>query len=197
MLASCRLARTDGEQGAAFTFNLPAYLTFLQQLRLPLEPNPPRSIPFPTFDHAIKDPAVSPHPILARHRIVIVEGLYTMLDREGWRDCAEMMDARVWVECDRAVCRRRTIKRNFAAGIVDSIAKCEERGKSCLLCEGGVDAYRRIVDASDVVNGDEVADHKYRPTEIIYCVDSEVKVNGNGHSNGLVNGDSNGLANGH
>lgn len=116
-------------QGAAFTFNLPSYLTFLQSLRLPLAPNPPLSIPFPTFDHQVKDPAVSPHPILPRHRIVIVEGLYTMLDRDGWRDCAEMMDVRVWVECDREVCRQRIIKRNFAAGIVDSIEKCEQRGE--------------------------------------------------------------------
>lgn len=36
-----------------------------------------------------------------------------------------------------------------------------------------------VVDASDVVNGDEVADHKYKPTEIIHCIDSENFVSGN------------------
>lgn len=117
------------EQGAAFTFNLPSYLAFLQSLRLPLSPNPPIGIPFPTFDHALKDPSTSPHPILPRHRIVLIEGLYTMLDRDGWRDCAEMMDMRVWVECDREVCRARTVERNFAAGIVASREECEERGE--------------------------------------------------------------------
>jgi uridine kinase len=53
-----------------------------------------------------------------------------MLDRDGWRDCAEMMDMRVWVECPREVCRTRTIERNFAAGIVASREACEERGRS-------------------------------------------------------------------
>jgi pantothenate kinase len=54
-----------------------------------------------------------------------------MLDRDGWRDCAEMMDMRVWVECDREVCRTRTIERNFAAGIVASREACADRGESC------------------------------------------------------------------
>jgi hypothetical protein len=51
-----------------------------------------------------------------------------------------MMDMRVWVECDREVCRQRTIKRNFAAGIVDSIEKCEERGESSHMGCGGIGA---------------------------------------------------------
>jgi pantothenate kinase len=53
-----------------------------------------------------------------------------MLDRDGWRDCAEMMDLRVWVDCEREVCRTRTIERNFAAGIVATRAECAERGGS-------------------------------------------------------------------
>lgn len=52
-----------------------------------------------------------------------------MLDKPGWRDCAEMMDLRVWVETDREVCRQRVIKRNWKAGIVDTLEKCEERGE--------------------------------------------------------------------
>jgi pantothenate kinase len=51
-----------------------------------------------------------------------------MLDRDGWRDCAEMMDLRVWVDCEREVCRARTIERNFAAGIVATREECAERG---------------------------------------------------------------------
>jgi len=53
-----------------------------------------------------------------------------MLDRDGWRDCAEMMDMRIWVECDREICRARTIERNLAAGIVASREACEVRGQS-------------------------------------------------------------------
>ena len=118
-----------------------------------------------------------------------------MLDRDGWRECAEMMDVRVWVECEREVCRRRTITRNLAAGIVDSLEKCEERGRSLspiltslpdliptrhkwISTRIYADA-ETLVDASDVVNGDEVADHKYKPTEIIHCIESPELAKGN------------------
>lgn len=59
-----------------------------------------------------------------------MEGLYTLLDKPGWRECAAMMDMRVWVETDRDVCRTRLINRNFSAGIVSDLKACAERGES-------------------------------------------------------------------
>jgi pantothenate kinase len=115
-------------QGAPFTFNLPVYMTFLQHLRLSLVPNPPLAIPFTTFDHATKDPLPSPTPIKPQHRIVIIEGLYTMLDLDGWRDCAQMMDRRVWVDVDPEVARGRLASRNFEAGISASYEESMIRG---------------------------------------------------------------------
>jgi uridine kinase len=41
-----------------------------------------------------------------------------------------MYDIRVFVDCTREVCRERVIRRNFAAGIVESLDKCAERGES-------------------------------------------------------------------
>ncbi|WVQ80656.1 hypothetical protein IAT38_002761 [Cryptococcus sp. DSM 104549] len=143
-------------RGAAFTFNLPAYTTFLQQLRLPLSPTPPASIPFPTFDHALKDPTWSPSPILPRHRIVLIEGLYTLLDDPGWRECAEEADLKVWVDVDEAVARERVIKRNWEAGIVDSLEKCAER-----------------VDASDMVNGVHVRTKLVPPAYVVTSIDGQ------------------------
>jgi pantothenate kinase len=121
-------------QGAAFTFNLPSYTSFLTLLRAPLTPSTP-PIPFPTFDHALKDPLPSPDPVQPRHRIIIIEGLYTMLDRPGWRECAEMMDFRVFVECDEDVCRRRVVRRNWEAGVVSDLKECEARGELLSLLE--------------------------------------------------------------
>jgi hypothetical protein len=89
-----------------------------------------------------------------------------MLDRPGWRECAEMMDLRVWVETDRQVCRERVIRRNFVAGIVEDLKACEERGESAGIYNGGIRA-DGIVDASDMVNGDEVRQNRYLPTDII------------------------------
>jgi pantothenate kinase len=68
--------------------------------------------------------------LLPAHRIVLVEGLYTCLNINGWEDCAGLMDLRIWVDVDRETARRRVISRNFAAGISESLEKCAERGES-------------------------------------------------------------------
>ena len=52
-----------------------------------------------------------------------------MLDMDGWRECAEMMDMRIYVDVDREISRSRVIKRNFQAGIADNLEKCAERGE--------------------------------------------------------------------
>ncbi|WVN88313.1 uncharacterized protein L203_103518 [Cryptococcus depauperatus CBS 7841] len=143
-------------RGAAFTFDLSSYLAFLSLLRLPLHPNPPKEIPFPTFDHAAKDPAPSAYPILPRHRIIVVEGLYTLLDMPGWRKCADMMDIGVWVDVEEEIARERVIKRNWEAGIVESLEKCVER-----------------VDAVDMKNGEQVRSHLVQPTYIIKSINGQ------------------------
>jgi pantothenate kinase len=133
----------------------------------------PRVIPFPTFDHALKDPLPSPVPLTHSHRIVLIEGLYTCLDTPGWRECAEMMDERIWVEVDREVARQRLVSRNFAAGISESLEKCTERGEPFPT----LDAVwlRRspfVVDASDMLNGEFVRSHRLDPTHIVVSVDA-------------------------
>ncbi len=122
-------------------------------LQRPTTPASP-PLPFPTFDHAAKDPAPSPAPIEAHHRVVVIEGLYTMLDAPGWRGAAAAMDLRVWVEVPRAICLRRTLRRNLAAGIVADEASARVR-----------------VEAVDMVNGDNVARARYCPTDTIAPAD--------------------------
>ncbi|RSH82850.1 hypothetical protein EHS25_005840 [Saitozyma podzolica] len=140
-------------RGAAFTFDLPSYRDFLQQLALPISEAPPK-LPFPTFDHALKDPLPSPTPLLPAHRIVLVEGLYTCLNINGWEDCAGLMDLRIWVDVDRETARRRVISRNLAAGISESLEKCAER-----------------VDGNDMDNGEFVRNHRMQPTHVVVSVD--------------------------
>ncbi|OWZ62829.1 hypothetical protein AYX15_05080 [Cryptococcus neoformans] len=144
-------------RGASFTFDLNSYKAFLLLLRIPLCPHPPENIPFPTFDHASKDPKPSPFPILPGHRIILIEGLYTLLDQPGWKDCAAMMDIGVWVDVDENVARKRVIKRNWEAGIVEDVKKCEER-----------------VDAVDMKNGEQVRNYLASPTYIIRSIDGEL-----------------------
>lgn len=67
--------------------------------------------------------------MLPQHRIIIIEGLYTLLDQEGWREAAQEMDMRVFVSVNRAVARERCIKRNFAAGLSVSEEATAHRGE--------------------------------------------------------------------
>lgn len=113
-------------QGAAFTFNAPSYTAFIRALRAS---PPPPSIPFPTFDHALKDPLPSPHPIQPHHRVVVVEGLYTLLDADGWREAAGEMDERVWVECEAGVARARLVARHLESGVEEEVGAAERRGE--------------------------------------------------------------------
>lgn len=126
------------------------YLAFVKALRDPSSP----ATPFFLFDHALKDPSPAPTPVLPHHRVVVIEGLYTLLDRDGWREAAQMMDVKVWIEVDRQVARRRLVERNFAAGLCGTREETERR-----------------VDQSDMANGEEVREFRVEPTDVVVSVD--------------------------
>ncbi|BGP23418.1 kinase-related protein [Rhodotorula toruloides] len=138
-------------RGAAFTFDAPSYVSFVRSLRQ--TPSPP-SIPFPTFDHALKDPLPSRFPILPTHRIVVIEGLYCMLDVAPWREAAELLDERIWVEIERGVARERLVKRHLRTGVETEREEAEKR-----------------VDLSDMLNGDYIRENLYAPTQVVETVD--------------------------
>ncbi|GAA5881394.1 hypothetical protein JCM16303_000160 [Sporobolomyces ruberrimus] len=126
-------------RGAAFTFDAPAYVSFVRALRSnPVLP----TVPFPVFSHAVKDPTESPSPILPQHRIVIIEGLYTLLDVEPWTVATHELDFKLWVECERSVARERLIARHLESGIEPNRPAAEQR-----------------VDGSDMVNGQYIREH--------------------------------------
>jgi len=65
-----------------------------------------------------------------------------------------MMDVRVWIEVDRKVARRRLVERNFAAGISATRQDTAVR-----------------VDASDMLNGEDVRSNRVEPTDIVHSID--------------------------
>lgn len=143
-------------RGAHWTFDSQSYVSFVRLLRIPLhEEMPP--ITAPSFDHALKDP--TPHAVSIRphHRIVVIEGLYTMLDIEVWRDAAEKMDERWWVEVDWEVAKTRLIKRHILTGVARDMDEAIWRA-----------------DENDGPNGKFVAANLYKPTRIIESVDDPV-----------------------
>jgi pantothenate kinase len=122
------------------------------------------SVDFPTFEHHIKDPVPSAVPLLPSNRIVIIEGLYTILDEPGWKEISEQIDFSIYVDTPRSIARERCIKRNFAAGLADTLEATVLRGTSVRREETSPDC---TVDMSDMVNGDLVRTRSKRPTFII------------------------------
>ncbi|KAK5464999.1 hypothetical protein LTS15_001562 [Exophiala xenobiotica] len=143
-------------RGAAFTFDAPAYLELVTQLRKPITPETP-TIYAPSFDHSVKDPVPNDIAIPPTARIIMCEGLYTALDSDdGWRDAHALMDE-VWlVEADIETATQRVAKRNFAAGITKTFEESLERTK-----------------ASDMRNAREILDKQLPVQEVIPSVEDE------------------------
>ncbi|OIW29013.1 P-loop containing nucleoside triphosphate hydrolase protein [Coniochaeta ligniaria NRRL 30616] len=132
-------------RGAEFTFDGVSFLSLITSLRAP-SPQPPSSssqttIYAPSFDHALKDPVPNSIPILPLpgHAVVVVEGIYVLLDKEPWREAAGMFDLRVYLRVERDKARERLVGRHVAAGIAGSREEAEAR-----------------VRENDLVNGDLV-----------------------------------------
>ncbi|KAL3963324.1 hypothetical protein ACCO45_000328 [Purpureocillium lilacinum] len=102
-------------RGAAFTFDAPKFLALVQRLRA--SPPPASPILAPSFDHAVKDPRDDDIPVLASHRVVVLEGNYLALDEPVWRDAAALLDELWFVDVDFQVARRRLRQRHVRAGI--------------------------------------------------------------------------------
>lgn len=115
-------------RGAPFTFNLHSYLSFLSLLS-----SSPLSvpIPYPTFSHTIGDP-VSGTVVTSEHRIVLLEGLYNLLDDPGWKTVRKSCTATVWVQVEWQVARERLIERHVLTGVCSTLDEAKERGASRL-----------------------------------------------------------------
>ncbi|CAD6588411.1 MAG: hypothetical protein CYPHOPRED_004380 [Cyphobasidiales sp. Tagirdzhanova-0007] len=143
-------AEAHRRRGAAFTFDAVEYVSFVSALR---EKPFPSSIPFRTFSHGKKDPEISAQPIEPHHRIIIIEGLYVLLDTEPWNHSTAMLDERIWVECPDELARERLIKRHLLTGIETNQTAAEAR-----------------VDGSDMINGQFIRDYLVKPTCIVNSV---------------------------
>jgi pantothenate kinase len=142
-------------RGAAFTFDPEKYAELVRRLRMPIEATT-TTIYAPSFDHAVKDPVENDIGIPRTARIVVFEGLYVALDREGWRDAAELMDE-IWaVEVSIAVAEARVAKRNFAAGLSESLESSLTRTRE-----------------SDMRNARDVLDHRLPVQEVVISKEDE------------------------
>jgi pantothenate kinase len=74
----------------------------------------------PSFDHAVKDPTPDAIGITPRHRVVLIEGLYTLLSVEPWRQAAELLEGRWIIRMDLTEARQRLVKRHVVTGVTSN-----------------------------------------------------------------------------
>lgn len=97
---------------------------------------------FPTFDHAAKDPVPNGVIVAPSTRIVLLEGLYTLLDVNPWSNISRLADMTWCVQVPLDITRLRLARRHLAAGIVSSLQEGFDR-----------------VDSNDALNAQYIIDH--------------------------------------
>jgi len=142
-------------RGAAFTFDGDKYLELVKKVRKPLAPET-YTIYAPSFDHAVKDPVEDDIPIAPTTRVVIFEGLYTMLDREPWREAAKLMDELWFIDVPVDLAIARLVKRHVASGISSDPEHARIR-----------------VMESDMRNGREILEYRLPVQEIVKSIEDD------------------------
>lgn len=174
-------SNAHARRGAAFTFDAEAFYSLILSLRSPVPPLPSQPTPqstspggkegtrgqegelsedgtvyAPSFDHAVKDPKQNDIAILRTHKVVLIEGNYTALNKPTWSSAASLFDELWFVDVPFDVARRRLVGRHVAAGIA---ADEEEAG--------------RRADENDLVNGREIVENMVPVNEVVHSLPDE------------------------
>lgn len=102
-------------RGAPFTFNAPALVDLVAELRAE-KPD----VEVPSFDHSKKDPGPG-FVVTPESKILIVEGLYLQLNYEPWSKLNLYVDERWRIRVDFDKARERVGKRHVGAGLADNL----------------------------------------------------------------------------
>ncbi|KAF9817430.1 hypothetical protein IEO21_03387 [Rhodonia placenta] len=142
-------------RGAHWTFDGESYVNFMRALRHPLRTADTSSeeadmVYAPSFDHAIKDPTPRAVPVHPYHRLVLIEGLYTFLGIPPWREAAEMLDERWWLDVGEAEAEDRLVARHVKSGIAKDLDEAKWRSRE-----------------NDAPNGQFIRENMLKPTRVI------------------------------
>lgn len=110
-------------RGAPFTFDADAFVNLVSSIRNQAV----EDIYAPDFDHAIGDPVQNAICIKPVHHIVIIEGLYVLLEEKPWSDAYKFFDYTVWLDCPLDVCELRLVSRHLKAGLCKTEDEAKQR----------------------------------------------------------------------
>ncbi|CAK9787274.1 unnamed protein product [Cutaneotrichosporon oleaginosum] len=130
-------------RGAHFTFDGDSYAAFVGRLDEP-------ALQFPSFSHRDKDPVAEGGWIAPHHRIVVIEGLHSLLNIPPWSTAAHRYDEKVWVDTPVDEARQRLIRRHLNDGV-----------------EATLEAAKRRAEGSDQLNARTLQANLITPTVVV------------------------------
>ncbi|KAB8069778.1 P-loop containing nucleoside triphosphate hydrolase protein [Aspergillus leporis] len=140
-------------RGAPWTFDAARFIAFVHHLRQWADSSSNETIYAPIFHHETKDPVDNGITIDSDASIILIEGNYLLLDEPEWRDVAQLVDYRVFVETDLQEARERVAKRHVQAGIEKTIE----------------DGYRRV-DSNDYLNALTIQGKLIKPDIVVRSI---------------------------
>lgn len=112
-------AEAHARRGAPFTFDAERFVKDLKLAKTSGNGS------FPSFDHGVGDPVADKIVLeLHKHRIVIVEGNYLLLDQSPWNNLKHAVFDETWfLDVPIQECKRRVLNRHIATGKPEDIAQ--------------------------------------------------------------------------
>ncbi|GAB2302239.1 hypothetical protein Dimus_036256 [Dionaea muscipula] len=104
-------------RGAPWTFDPARMLRCLQTLRTE------GSVYAPSFNHGVGDPVEDDILVTLQHKVVIVEGLYLLLEEAVWNEISAIFDEKWFIEVDIDKAMQRVVKRHISTGKHPDVAK--------------------------------------------------------------------------
>jgi pantothenate kinase len=99
-------------RGAPWTFDSAALLHTLRSLRENADRN---TVAWPGFQHDIGDPIEAASLVAPETRLILVEGLYLLYDRDGWDKIGDCFDELWYLDTPLAVAMERLTARHMEA----------------------------------------------------------------------------------
>ncbi len=116
-------------RGAHWTIDGEGYVAFVRSLREVFLSTPEQVITAPSFDHALKDPTPDAVSVYSHHRIIIIEGLYTFLSIDPWKEAGLLLDERWLVQTTIDEAKRRIVKRHVLTGVTKDTEEAKWRAE--------------------------------------------------------------------
>jgi pantothenate kinase len=106
-----RLGRSD-RKGAPDTFDVDGYVALLRRIAADAD----QTVYAPAFDRDRELSLAGAIPVLPRHRLVVTEGNYLLLDQPGWREVRSLLTQCWYLADDDEQRRERLVARHVRHG---------------------------------------------------------------------------------